>query len=115
MMIKQPTMACQQTPNQTLIGNEKNAMSYTSRLVLCLLLLRHHVLHPKPYFFHYFLQRLPKLAVAAWSCLVVASKLGLMAQAKVLVGARSSFWSHQFISNVLEYIHVDGVDDISAY
>jgi hypothetical protein len=25
-------------------------------------------------FFHYFLQRLAKLAVAAWSCLVVASK-----------------------------------------
>ena len=26
--------------------------------------------------------------------------------AKVLVGACLSFWSHQFISNVLEYIHV---------
>jgi hypothetical protein len=83
-----------------------------------LLLLRHHVLHPKPYFFHYFLRRLPKLAVAAWSCLVVAPKSGLIAQrqleigAKVAVGARSSFWSHQFISNVLDYIHVD---DISAY
>src|SRR5882762_563691 len=30
----------------------------------------------------------------------------------VLVGARSSFRSHQFISSVLEYIYVDG---ISAY
>jgi hypothetical protein len=71
----------------------------------------YHVLHPKPYFFHHFLQRLPKLAVAAWSCLVVASESGLLAQrqinAKVLVGARLSIWSHQFISNVFEYIHVD--------
>jgi len=37
-------------------------------------------------------------------------KMGLMAQhqigAKVLVGARSSFRSHQFISDVLEYIPV---------
>jgi hypothetical protein len=41
-------------------------------------------------FFHYFLRRLPKLAVAVWSCLVVASKW-------VLVGACSSFRSHQFI------------------
>ena len=30
----------------------------------------YHVLHPKPYFFHYFLRRLPKLAVAVWFCLV---------------------------------------------
>ena len=48
--------------------------------------------------------------VVAWSCLVVASKLGLMAQCqigvKVLVGACLSFWSYQFISNILEYIHV---------
>jgi len=57
--------------------------------------------------------------VAAWSCLVVASKTGLMAQrqigardSSVLIGARSSFRSHQFISSVLEYIYVDG---ISAY
>ena len=36
--------------------------------------LPYHVLHPKPYFFHYFLQQLPKLAVAVWSCLAVALK-----------------------------------------
>jgi hypothetical protein len=75
------------------------------------------VIDPKLYFFTISYN---DLAVAAWSCLAVASKSGLTAHvqrqigAKVLVGACSSFWSHQFISNVLEYIHV-AIDGLSAY
>ena len=78
----------------------------------------HHVFDPKPYFF----------TISFDDCQNLQWRLGLvwlwrqnrlMAQrqigqnsTKVLVGARSSFRSHQFISNDLEYIHVDG---LSAY
>ena len=53
------------------------------------------------------LQRLPKLAVVAWSYLVVVSKTVYIEcsgkiGAKVFVGAHLSFRSHQFIYSVIE-------------
>jgi hypothetical protein len=92
----------------------RKTLCYTSRIGFYFNnLLPHHVFHPKPYFFTVsfddwqnmqwqlglvWLWRQKRLPVALW-------QIG----AQVLVGAHLSFRSHQFIYNVLEYIHADGI------
>ena len=69
---------------------------------------------PKPYFFHYFLQRLPKLAVAAWSCLVVASKMPSDGGTKLCSLELIRLPRVTNLYDVLGYIHVDGILDFSS-
>src|ERR1700676_2344917 len=88
-----------QTPTQLSIGNEKNTMCHMSRIgfyfniIYCLIMCSIPNL-----IFHYFLQQLAKLAVAAWSCLVVASKMASNCSTSACC---LSFRSHQFIYNML--------------
>ena len=77
-----------QTPNQTLMGNEKMQC-----LIDFMFIVPHHVLYPKPYFFSLF------PSVTAKTCsgglvLVVASNLGLTAHHQIgakVIGAHLSF------------------------
>ena len=100
-------MGGDQTPTQPSIGNEKNAMCYTSRLILCLILSR--VSSYKPYFFTISFDDCQNLQWR-FGLVWLWRQNGLMCWGCLLELVRLSGVTN--LSNVLKYIHVDC---ISAY